>query len=538
MKIALCQINPTVGAFNENKELILRKYMESLENGSDIVVFPEMAITGYPISDLLYEDGFINKNKTILDEISSKSSKPIIIGYIHEENGHLYNSAAICMNGKQVFRYDKILLPTYDVFDEDRYFTPGEKLGLSKIEINDEQLVLGLQICEDLWDKDYDRKISDELCDAGASFIINISASPYHEMKFNERIDVIKKKVNKIKKPIYYCNLVGAQDELIFDGESIAVNSNGELVGLGAKFLEEVVYIDTDVDLVIPNPKKDKYSEMYHALILGIRDYFHKTFHSEAIIGLSGGIDSSLVACLAADALGPDKVHGVSMPSIISSEHSKNDAKELAANLNIDFKSISIEKIVDQYDDILKNEFLNTEKNVAEENLQARTRGNILMALSNKYNWLVLSTGNKTEMALGYCTLYGDMSGGLSVISDLSKEDVYALSVKINSIAGYDRIPKNCIEKLPSAELSEGQFDPFDYKIISPLVDRIIENHESPLSLIKEGFDAKQVYDIYNRIRINEYKRRQAAPGLRITSKAFGIGRRIPIVNHYKYQEE
>ena len=359
MKIALCQINPTVGAFNENKELILRKYMESLENGSDIVVFPEMAITGYPISDLLYEDGFINNNKTILDEISSKSSKPIIIGYIHEENGHLYNSAAICMNGKQVFRYDKILLPTYDVFDEDRYFTPGEKLGLSKIEINDEQVVLGLQICEDLWDKDYDRKISDELCDAGASFIINISASPYHEMKFNERIDVIKKKVNKIKKPIYYCNLVGAQDELIFDGESIAVNSNGELVGLGAKFLEEVVYIDTDVDLVIPNPKKDKYSEMYHALILGIRDYFHKTFHSEAIIGLSGGIDSSLVACLAADALGPDKVHGVSMPSIISSEHSKNDAKELAANLNIDFKSISIEKIVDQYDDILKNEFLN-----------------------------------------------------------------------------------------------------------------------------------------------------------------------------------
>ena len=247
MKIALCQINPTVGAFNENKELILRKYMESLENGSDIVVFPEMAITGYPISDLLYEDGFINKNKTILDEISSKSSKPIIIGYVHEENGHLYNSAAICMNGKQVFRYDKILLPTYDVFDEDRYFTPGEKLGLSKIEINDEQVVLGLQICEDLWDKDYDRKISDELCDAGASFIINISASPYHEMKFNERIDVIKKKVNKIKKPIYYCNLVGAQDELIFDGESIAVNSNGELVGLGAKFLEEVVYIDTAV---------------------------------------------------------------------------------------------------------------------------------------------------------------------------------------------------------------------------------------------------------------------------------------------------
>ena len=538
MKIALCQINPTVGAFKNNKELILHNYFESLDNGADLVVFPEMSITGYPISDLLYEDGFVDQNMIILDEIISKSTKPIVIGYIHQEEGRLFNSAAVCSNGKILFRYDKILLPTYDVFDEDRYFSPGKELGLFKIDINNKQIVIGLQICEDLWDHEYDRKISDELSKSGASFIINISASPYHSLKFNERIELIKNKVNKIKKPIYYCNLVGAQDELIFDGESIGINSHGKLVGLGKKFLEDIIYINTNSKTLIPEPKIDRYSEIYNALVLGVRDYFHKTFHSEAVVGLSGGIDSSLVACIATDALGVDKVHGVSLPSIISSDHSKSDAKNLASNLNIDFRSISIGSIVGEYEDTLKNEFRGTKKNVAEENIQARIRGDILMALSNKYNWLVLSTGNKTEMALGYCTLYGDMSGGLSVISDLSKDDVYALAYKINSIAGYDRIPENCINKLPSAELSEGQFDPFDYKIVSPLVDRIIEDCESPFTLIEDGYDAQLVYDIYNRIKINEYKRRQAAPGLRISCKAFGVGRRVPIVNHYKYQEE
>ena len=538
MKIALCQINPTVGAFKENKELILRNYTESLDNGADLVVFPEMSITGYPISDLLYEDGFIDQNMTILDEIISNSTKPLIIGYVHQKEGKLFNSAAVCLDGKLLFRYDKILLPTYDVFDEERYFSPGKELGLFEIDINNKQMVIGLQICEDLWDHEYDRKISDELSKSGASYIINISASPYHGLKFNERIELIKNKVNKIKKPIYYCNLVGAQDELIFDGGSLGISGKGELVGLGKKFSEDIIYINSNSETAIPKPEIDRYSEIYNALVLGVRDYFRKTFHSEAVIGLSGGIDSSLVVCIAADALGSDKVHGISLPSIISSDHSKSDAKDLASNLNINFRSISIESIVDEYEDTLKNEFRGMEKNVAEENIQARIRGNILMALSNKYNWLVLSTGNKTEMALGYCTLYGDMSGGLSVISDLSKDDVYALANKINSMAGYDRIPKNCINKLPSAELSEGQIDPFDYKIVSPLVERIIEDCESPITLIEDGYDSQLVYDIYNRIKVNEYKRRQAAPGLRISSKAFGVGRRIPIVNHYRYQEE
>ena len=245
MKIALCQINPTVGAFKKNKDLILRNYMESIDNGADIVVFPEMSITGYPIADLLYEDGFVNQNMIILDEICSKSTKPLILGYVHNEDGRLFNSAAICINGKQTFRYDKVLLPTYDVFDEDRYFSPGKELGLFNIDIDDQKIVVGLQICEDLWDDEYERKISDELSKSGASFIINISASPYHKLKFNERIDLIKNKVNYIKKPIFYCNLVGAQDELIFDGESIGVSEDGKLIALGL-----VIFLSKQSELV------------------------------------------------------------------------------------------------------------------------------------------------------------------------------------------------------------------------------------------------------------------------------------------------
>ena len=312
-------------------------------------------------------------------------------------------------------------------------------------------------------------------------------------------------------------------------GEKVVSSATGE-AGSGVSPVKGIKYVSLHPDRLLRD-------ERTCTQVIKL-SYASNINYSEAIIGLSGGIDSSLVACIATDALGSDNVHCVSLPSKISSNHSKEDAKQLAANLNIDFRSISIASIVREYDDTLKNEFIGTEKNVAEENIQARIRGDILMALSNKYDWLVLSTGNKTEMALGYCTLYGDMSGGLSVISDLSKNDVYALADKINSIAGYDRIPINCINKLPSAELSEGQFDPFDYKIVSPLVDRIIENCESPTTLINDGFDAQLVFDIYNRIKINEYKRRQAAPGLRISSKAFGIGRRFPIVNHFKYQEE
>ena len=534
MKIALCQVNPTVGALEANKALILNKYIEAVENGAALVVFPEMVITGYPISDLMYENGFVDENLTVLDSIISQATVPLILGYIHQENDHLFNSAAVCMNGKQIYRYDKILLPTYDVFDEDRYFTAGTELGLCELKIGGQNIKLGLEICEDLWDDEYDFKVSAELQKAGAECVINISASPYHELRLQERLGLIQHKVRETGLPFYYCNLVGAQDELIFDGQSLAVNGSGDVIGLGTIFSEEIIYVDSETANIIDLSEKDREGEMVIALVLGVKDYFKKTGHKEAVIGLSGGIDSSLVACIAVDALGKENVHGVSMPSVFSSEHSKDDAKQLAEKLGIDFRSIPIPDIVDEYEKTLQPHFERTGRNVAEENIQARVRGNLLMALSNKHNWLVLSTGNKTELALGYCTLYGDMSGGLAVISDLSKTDVYGLSKRVNELAGYERIPENCIIKPPSAELAPDQMDPFDYDLVSPLVESIVEERKSPAQLVAEGHDRELVESLYQKIRINEYKRRQAAPGLRVTKKAFGTGRRMPIVNQYK----
>ncbi len=534
MKFALCQVNPTVGAFQANKELIFSKYSEAIDNGADLVVFPEMVITGYPVADLLYEDGFIDQNMAVLDDISEKSTIPLILGYIQGKNRKLYNSAAVCANGEQIYRYDKILLPTYDVFDEDRYFNAGIELGLCDVEIDGKTVKIGLEICEDLWDEDYDQKVSSELKDAGADCIINISASPYHDFRLQERLQLVLEKVNKNEIPYYYCNLVGAQDELIFDGQSLAVNGSGDVIGLGTIFSEEIIYVDSESSTIIELPGEDRQGEMYNALVLGVKDYFRKTEHKEAVIGLSGGIDSSLVACIAVDALGAENVHGLSMPSVFSSEHSKNDAEQLAQNLGIDYRSISIHDVVDHFESSLDSHFEGQDRNVAEENIQARVRGTLLMAMANKYHWLVLSTGNKTELALGYCTLYGDMNGGLAVISDLSKTDVYDLSRWVNKHVGSERIPENCISKPPSAELAPGQVDPFDYDVVSPLVDAIVEERKSPGQLAAEGHEKELVENLYQRIRINEYKRRQAAPGLRVTKKAFGTGRRMPIVNHYR----
>jgi len=534
MKIALCQVNPTVGALEANKNLIISKYNESVENGAELVVYPEMVITGYPIADLLYENGFVDENMAILDEIAGQSTVPLVLGYIHKENGRLYNSIAVCTKGKQVYRYNKILLPTYDVFDEHRYFTAGTEPGLCDLEISGHTIKLGLETCEDLWDDEYDLKVSAELKKSGADCIVNISASPYHELRLTERLGLIQTKVKETGIPFYYCNLVGGQDELIFDGQSLALNKSGDVIGYGTIFSEEIIYVDSEEENTVDLPEEDREGEMVNALVLGVKDYFRKTGHKETVIGLSGGIDSSLVACIAVDALGKENVHGVSMPSVFSSQHSKDDAKQLADNLGIDYFSIPIPGIVDEFEKTLRPHFKDAERNTAEENIQARVRGNLLMALSNKHHWLVLSTGNKTELALGYCTLYGDMSGGLAVISDLSKIDVYGLSRWINKQAGFERIPESCITKPPSAELAPDQVDPFDYDIVSPLVDAIVEERRSPAQLAAEGYDKDLVVSLYQKIRVNEYKRRQAVPGIRVTKKAFGTGRRMPIVNHYR----
>ena len=533
MKIALCQINPTVGAINQNKKSIFDWYHRAVDIGADLVVFPELSLIGYPPQDLLLRNRFIENAKNALDEIAKKSTIPIILGNTMMEDNKLYNCAFFCEKGEIISHYKKRLLPTYDVFDEARYFTSGSEPCVVKVSINGENVYLGLQICEDLWDKNYSCDLVEELKAKGAEIIINLSASPYRVDRLLDRCELIQSKASDNRLSYVYCNLVGAQDELIFDGQSLAYNENGELIAQGKAFEEEILMVDIKNSQTIDLKDSRREEKIYNALVLGVKDYFKKTGHIEAVIGLSGGIDSSLTACIAVDALGIENVHGVSMPSKFSSQHSKDDAKLLSENLGVDYRTISIESIVSSFEESLKASYNGSEPGVAEENIQARTRGSIIMALSNKFNWLVLSTGNKTELAMGYCTLYGDMNGGLAVISDLSKTDVYALSRWVNEKAGFDCIPINSIEKPPSAELAPNQVDPFDYDVVSPLVTAMIEDEKSPTELIEGGADPELVKDISRRIRINEYKRRQAAPGLRVTSKAFGIGRRVPIVNQF-----
>ena len=533
MKIALCQINPTVGAINQNKKIILETYSRAIDLKADVIVFPELAIIGYPPQDLLLRDRFIINAQNALNEIAQKSTIPVILGNTLIEDNKLYNCAFICENGEIVSHYKKRLLPTYDVFDEARYFAAGNKHCIVELAIDGKNTKIGLQICEDLWDKNYSCDLAKELKESGAEIIINISASPYRVDKLLDRCELIQTKAKDNSIPYIYCNLVGAQDELIFDGQSLAYNENGQLIAQGKSFEEEIVMVDFSLNKPMNLKVLQREEKIYNALVLGVKDYFKKTNHSEAVIGLSGGIDSSLTASIAVDALGKENVHGVSMPSKFSSQHSKDDAKLLSENLGVDYRTISIESIVSSFEQSLKASYNGSESGVAEENIQARARGSIIMALSNKFNWLVLSTGNKTELAMGYCTLYGDMNGGLAVISDLSKTDVYALSKWVNKNAGFERIPLSSIEKPPSAELRPEQVDPFDYDVVSPLVSSLIDDEKSPSELIKEGADPELVKDISSRIRINEYKRRQAAPGLKVTSKAFGMGRRVPIINQY-----
>jgi NAD+ synthase (glutamine-hydrolysing) len=399
--------------------------------------------------------------------------------------------------------------------------------------------MIGASICEDIWDEElgYEVKVVDSLVAHGAHIIANLNASPFHDQIRDVRLRILKRKATRLGCAIFYVNLVGGQDELVFDGQSLAVDRNGHLIGIGKQFEEDLVIVDLNGtgtgqrEAAAPQYNRD--GEMYNALVLGVRDYFRKTGFKRALIGLSGGIDSSLVAVIAASALGNENVTGVSMPSRFSSNHSKSDAKELAENLGIEYLTIPIERIFETSEQELKPFFRSKPRDVAEENLQARIRGNILMTLSNKFGGLVLSTGNKTELALGYATLYGDMSGGLEVIGDVSKMEVYALARYYNKMRGHAAIPENCFSKIPSAELRPDQFDPFDYSVVSPLVDEMIENRLSKTELVQKGYPAQVVEDTLRRIRGAEYKRRQAAPVIKITKKAFGLGWKMPIVNKF-----
>ncbi|MFH0848447.1 MAG: NAD+ synthase [archaeon] len=554
MKVAMAQIDPKVGDLEGNIRIITEYIENAKKRHADLVVFPELSVTGYPPQDLLLETDFVKQNKELLkDLISRNKSIAGVIGFVDRAGTSLYNAAAVFVGSEIVDVIYKTLLPTYDVFDEDRYFETrgGKQVKPVSVNIADIQIKLGVEICEDLWDEAYDVKVTDLLARSASDIIVNISASPFYVGKRLERERLLKKKARTNGIPIFYVNMVGGQDELVFDGQSLAVDSSGDLIALGKRFEEDLIVVEIDLNRrlgeKVEPPAYSEEEEMFDAIVLGIRDYFRKTGFKKTIVGLSGGIDSSLTVCLACEALGKENVIGASMSSKFSSDQSKTDARQLAENLDICFVQFPIQDIVNAYQETMhqplqeiRNHFelgTGADNAVADENIQPRVRGNCLMDISNRLKELrilVLNTGNKTELALGYCTLYGDMAGGIGVLGDVSKLEVYRLAEYVNKKTGREIIPKSVFSKKPSPELTEDQFDPFDFDIVSPLVDEVVENRRSKSELVAMGYPEAVVEDVCGRIRIAEYKRWQAPPCIKITRKAFGIGRKMPIVNGYR----
>lgn len=544
MKILLAQINPTIADLAGNYAKILNFIELGRQHGYDCVVFPEMALSGYPPEDFLLLPHFITAVEEYIPKIAAATQGiGVIVGTVRrnlaKQEKPLFNTAALFFDAKLLGFQDKTLLPTYDVFDERRYFEPAKSNQPWKIGT----FTIGVTICEDIWQHSGNVKQTDYAEDPIADLkkqsldcLVNLSASPYHLGKITDRIEVCKKAAVALSTPLLLCNQVGGNDSLIFDGYSLAVDSDGHLSALAAGFREEPLFVDTD-KLKTIQLHEDPLETLYEALVLGIRDYFHKSGFKKACLGLSGGIDSALVACLAAEALGPENVLAVAMPSRFSSKGSLEDASALAKRLKLPLRVIPIENPHQSYLDLLTPYFEGRGPDTTEENLQARIRGMILMALSNKLKLIVLSTGNKSELAMGYSTLYGDMCGGLAVISDLTKEQVYALSRWINR--DQELIPKNTLEKPPSAELKPGQKDSDslpEYPIVDAVLKAYIEFGESPEEIsTKHHIPLPTVIDLIRRIHANEYKRRQSPPGLRISEKAFSIGRRFPIVQKMTY---
>ncbi len=543
MKIALAQLNTIVGDIDGNTARILEAYQEAGEAGAELVVFPELTITGYPPRDLLHRSGFIRRNLEALDHLAKQSGTVgMAVGYVGDHNAgpgrDATNSVALLQNGSILAARNKTLLPTYDVFDEDRYFEPATENA--PIEFNGRKI--GLTICEDVWnDEDYwpRRRYAAnpvlDLVEQGAEIIVNCSASPWHLEKNETRHDMLTSMVAKIQRPLIFCNAVGGNDELVFDGNSLAFNAEGDLIAQARRFDEDLVIVDTDDNSALEYQTNCAEQDLHDALVLGLRDYLHKCGFKSAVLGLSGGIDSALTAAIAVEALGAENVRGLSLPSQYSSDHSLDDAKALADNLGIRYDVVPIKDAFETIKGGLADLFAGRPEDTTEENIQARIRGVILMAMSNKFGSLLLTTGNKSELAVGYCTIYGDMCGGLAVISDVPKTWVFNVCRWINR--NREIIPENTITKPPSAELRPDQKDEDSlppYDILDQILDAYVVDFKSRAEIINAGFDVDTVNRITRLIDLTEYKRRQAAPGLKVTSKAFGVGRRIPVAQRYR----
>lgn len=558
IRIAGAQKSFPVGAIQKNKQTILDCFESAEEKEADILIFPELALTGYPPEDLLLRESFVGKNFAVLEELAEFSSSTSgVVGFVDRnlDDNHtdkqkrdIANAAAIIQNGDVKGIYHKCFLPNYSVFDEARYFAKGNNPGNV---FWYEDVGIGISICEDIWIEDGP---SSQQVENGASLIININASPYDQNKSDLRKELVVDQAKKLGVPIIYLNMVGGQDELVFDGGSFVVDGKGEILYQAQQFEEEIFYIDLDLE-VKEQPKgpileiRQKGSELnplqsaqllskneslYSALKLGLFDYVSKNNFEKVLVGLSGGIDSALTATIAVDALGSNNVVGVALPSKYNTEESLVDARLLAENLDIEFKVIEIEEIVNIFRNTLKESVNDELGQITDENIQSRVRGNILMALSNQTGAMVVSTGNKSEMAVGYSTLYGDLAGGFALLKDLYKTEVYNLANFRNSISSV--IPQNTIDKEPSAELRPDQFDKDslpEYELLDEILRMYIEEDSSSEKIISKGIDENIVYDVLSKVDRNEYKRKQVAPGVKLTEKAFGKDRRMPITNTY-----
>ena len=571
LRVALAQLNPTVGDFDGNLAKLVEAYDDAAAEGCDVVAFPELSTTGYPPEDLVLKPGFVADNRAALDTFAARTGECVaVVGFVDQDRD-LYNAAAVCVGGEIVGIYHKRLLPNNAVFDEQRYFMAGyESDPLELFVIGG--VKVGISICEDIWSPFGPLA---EQAAAGAEVNININGSPFRAEKDLVREQLVSTRAADSHCAVVYVNQVGGQDELVFDGGSFVMDHEGALLARAPQFVEDLMIVDVPVppvyrkrlldprgratEALLPTvevsatPRRATSSsqslatpiaeplgadkELYDALVLGTRDYCGKNGFSDVVIGLSGGIDSTIVACIAADALGPEHVHGVSMPSRYSSDHSKSDAALLAENLGIDFRTISIEPAFTAYQEMLSGAFAGREVGLTYENIQSRCRGQLLMALSNEFGWMVLTTGNKSEMAVGYFTIYGDSVGGYAMIKDVLKLRVYELCRYVNKAAGREVIPVDVITKPPSAELRPDQRDDDSlppYEVLDPILELYVEQDRTATEIIELGYDEAMVRRVTRLVDIAEYKRRQCPPGVRVTNKAFGKDRRLPITHAYR----